>query len=99
MSNTTYRFFVEKLGGSDLEEFIGNEGELFYDPVGQSLRISDGTSITKEDYKKYNYPVNGWNWYDSIEAAYVSQGKTLPNKIINRPKSIIPKELNELINK
>jgi len=42
MSNTTYRFFVEKLGGSDPEEFIGNEGELFYDPVGQSLRISDG---------------------------------------------------------
>lgn len=42
MSNTTYRFFVEKLGDSDPEEFIGNEGELFYDPVGQSLRLSDG---------------------------------------------------------
>lgn len=71
--------------------------DLQYAP--NSVFFPDGTSITKEDYKKYNYPVNGWNWYDSIEAAYASQGKTLPNKIINRPKSIIPKELNELINK
>lgn len=42
MSNITYRFYVEKLGDSDPDEFVGNEGELFYDPVGQSIRISDG---------------------------------------------------------
>lgn len=44
MSNVTYRFFVEKLGDSDPEEFVGNEGELFYDPTGNSLRISDGVT-------------------------------------------------------
>ncbi len=42
MSNVTYRVFVEKLGGSNSEEFIGNIGELFYDPEGPSLRLSDG---------------------------------------------------------
>lgn len=24
------------------------------------------------------YPVNGWTWFDSIEEAYASQGKTPP---------------------
>jgi hypothetical protein len=42
MSNTTYRVFVEKLGASNPEEFVGNEGELFYDPQGPSIRLSDG---------------------------------------------------------
>jgi surface protein len=42
MSNTTYRVLVEKLGASNPEEFVGNEGELFYDPQGPSIRLSDG---------------------------------------------------------
>jgi len=44
MSNTTYRVLVEKLGDSNPEEFIGNEGEVFYDPTGNVLRLSDGTT-------------------------------------------------------
>lgn len=42
--NTTYRAFVEKLGSTAPAEFIGNEGELFWDPNTGSLRISDGST-------------------------------------------------------
>lgn len=44
MSNTTYRVLVEKLGASNAEQFIGNEGEVFYDPTGSVLRLSDGAT-------------------------------------------------------
>ena len=43
----TYRVFVEKLGGSPISEFVGEFGEMFYDPAdpsSASLRISDGVS-------------------------------------------------------
>ena len=43
-TNTTYRFLVEKLGSSNPEEFIGNEGEVFYDPSVPALKISDGST-------------------------------------------------------
>ena len=42
MSNVTYRFFLEKLGGTDVTTFIGNAGELFYDPLDGILRLSNG---------------------------------------------------------
>ena len=42
--NTTYRFFVEKLGGSNPANFVGNSGEVFYDPNDSSLKISDGST-------------------------------------------------------
>lgn len=44
--NTTYRFLVEKLGGTTAESFVGNEGEVFYDPDSPTptLRISDGST-------------------------------------------------------
>ena len=40
--NTTFRSLVEKLGGTEPSEFIGNEGDLFYDPNTSTLRVSDG---------------------------------------------------------
>ena len=43
-TNTTYRVYLEKLGGSNPSEFVGNEGELFYDPSTTSLKFSDGTT-------------------------------------------------------
>ena len=43
MTNKVYRVFLEKLGGSDPTQFIGNSGELFYDPTTGALRISDGS--------------------------------------------------------
>ena len=45
--NTTYRVLVEKLGDSNPSQFIGNEGEVFYDPDGTpspELKLSDGTT-------------------------------------------------------
>jgi hypothetical protein len=44
MSNVTYRPFMEKLGGVNPLTFIGNHGDLFYDPFDGILRISDGVT-------------------------------------------------------
>ena len=43
-TNTTYRVLVEKLGSSDPNQFIGNEGEVFYDPSIPALKLSDGST-------------------------------------------------------
>lgn len=42
--NTTFRAYVEKLGATGAADFIGNEGDLFYDPNTASLRVSDGVT-------------------------------------------------------
>jgi hypothetical protein len=40
---TTIRFFVEKLGGTDANTYLGKFGELFYDPESESgLRMAIG---------------------------------------------------------
>jgi hypothetical protein len=46
ITNTTYRVFVEKLGNTNPSQFIGNEGEVFYDPdaVSPSLKLSNGST-------------------------------------------------------
>ena len=44
IQNTTFRVYVEKLGAVEATEFIGNEGDLFYDPNTTSLRLSDGST-------------------------------------------------------
>lgn len=44
MSISTYKFFVEKLGDRNVDTFIGDIGEIFYDPLSRTLRISDGTT-------------------------------------------------------
>ena len=43
MSNTVYRVYSEKLGGSTASTFVGNPGDLFYDPATGALRLSNGT--------------------------------------------------------
>jgi len=44
MSNSIYRVFTENLGGTNVEEFVGNVGEVFYDPEVGDLRVSDGST-------------------------------------------------------
>ena len=39
-----YRALVEKLGAASTATFVGNEGELFWDPTSTSVRISDGST-------------------------------------------------------
>ena len=43
-ANTTYRIFVEKLGATDPNAFVGNEGEVFFDPSIPTLKLSDGST-------------------------------------------------------
>lgn len=44
MANKTYVAFVDKQGGTPATSYIGNEGELFYDPTTTTLRVSDGST-------------------------------------------------------
>lgn len=44
MSNKTFKAFVDKMGGTTATNYIGNEGELFYDPTTTTLRVADGTT-------------------------------------------------------
>jgi hypothetical protein len=44
ITNTTYRFLVEKLGDSNPTQFVGNEGEVFYDPNNPILKLSNGAT-------------------------------------------------------
>ena len=70
INNTVYRLFVEKLGGTSPSQFVGNEGEIFYDPNIKSLKFSDGvtpggTAIVPEEFSFVSTksdlpePVNG----------------------------------------
>ena len=43
-TNTTYRLLVEKLGATEATSFVGNEGEVFYDPSVATLKLSDGST-------------------------------------------------------
>lgn len=40
--NSVFRPFIEKLGDTDVSQFVGNEGEIFYDPESGGLLRSDG---------------------------------------------------------
>lgn len=45
MSNTVYRFFVEKFSSSsNTTDFVGDQGEIFWDPEVGDIRISDGVT-------------------------------------------------------
>ena len=41
-----YRAFMEKLGRTAIDDYVGNVGDLFYDPdaTPPSLRVSDGVT-------------------------------------------------------
>jgi hypothetical protein len=43
-TNATFKLLADKMGGRQASEYIGNEGEVFYDPTTTSLRISDGST-------------------------------------------------------
>ena len=41
---TIHRVLVEKLGATDAADFVGNAGELFFDPSTTTLKFSDGST-------------------------------------------------------
>lgn len=43
-TNTIYRLYAEKLGSANPATFVGNKGELFYDPNVGDIRYSDGVT-------------------------------------------------------
>ena len=45
ITNTTYRILVEKLGDSDPSQFVGNEGEIFYNPTIPAFKLSNGSTV------------------------------------------------------
>ena len=36
------RIFVEKLGATERSSFVGNQGDIFYDPASTQIFVSDG---------------------------------------------------------
>jgi hypothetical protein len=44
MANKTFKLTADKMGGRQASDYIGNEGEIFYDPTTTSLRMSDGST-------------------------------------------------------
>ena len=59
IQNTTFRVYVEKLGASQASNFIGNEGDLFYDPNDAELRLSDGQTPGGVVVTAFNTPTPG----------------------------------------
>jgi hypothetical protein len=43
-TNATFKVFTDKMGGTNASSYIGNTGEIFYDPTTNLLRISDGST-------------------------------------------------------
>lgn len=41
-THATFQMFVEKIGGTYIEEFTGNFGAIFYDPAVGEFRLGDG---------------------------------------------------------
>ena len=72
-NNTVYRLFVEKLGGTSPSQFVGNEGEIFYDPNIKSLKFSLKKLSSSIKPFFYNcFWIVGWcwskfSWYSSFE--------------------------------
>ena len=77
MSNTTYRAFVEKLGASDPNKFVGKKGELFWDPSNLSgLTFSDGKTAGGSGLSTSNIQINTNKLIDQISTPptqYVSR--------------------------
>lgn len=85
ITNTTYRFLVEKLGDSDPSQFVGNQGEVFYDPNNPLLKLSDGStpggvSVSGEgggnDSRISSTQISDWDtaysWGDHSTAGYLT---------------------------
>ena len=69
--NSTFRAYTEKLGATDTSTFVGNEGDLFYDPNTATLRISDGSTPG-------GVPVAGGGGGGGISLTDISASSTSP---------------------
>lgn len=42
--SSTYRAFISKMGGTNPAEYVGHEGEIFWNPTDGVLKLSDGST-------------------------------------------------------
>ena len=85
VSNTTFKLFADKMGGTKANTYIGTTGEIFYDVTGNtSIRLSDGATpggilfavaSTREDYNPQFRTVSGNTLSGTVSTgSYVKQG-------------------------
>ena len=43
-TNATFKVFTDKMGGTNASSYIGNTGEIFYDPTTTTLRVANGVT-------------------------------------------------------
>lgn len=55
--------------------FYKLDGELLYGP---NFVINQNYELYKEHSNSYNYPTDGWYWFDSQEEAYAFFNLELP---------------------
>lgn len=55
--------------------FYKQDGEILYGP---NFVLNANYELRKETYDQHTYPVDGWYWFDSKEAAYAFFGVELP---------------------
>jgi hypothetical protein len=106
--NTTHRILVERLGGTDATTFIGNEGEVFYDPNNPVLKLSNGltpgglsvgiTTITGEIVEGGSgagTPISLTNQYALLHSAIGTNNKfTLANGQEGQVLYIVPGDIS-----
>jgi hypothetical protein len=67
MANKTFKLFADKMGGRQASDYIGTEGEIFYDPTTTSLRISDGSTAGGVSIVNNTTPTYGQFWSNASQ--------------------------------
>lgn len=70
MSNVTYKLFTDKMGGRVAADYIGVKGDLFYDPVEGTLRMSDGSTVGGNVISMGTEPADYRGFYAGFNSFY-----------------------------
>ena len=83
---SVYRAFPEKLGGQSATSFVGNQGDLFYDPTTATLRVSDGSTAGGVVVgPRYKGTASFTNFTTSPEGTWTGTGITADYSAISSP--------------
>ena len=63
MTNATFKFFSEKMGGNPANTYIGQFGDVFYDPGVGNLRLGDGATAGGVSLTQPHVNVADNRWY------------------------------------
>lgn len=80
MSNKIYKTYVEKTGGTPADSYVGNRGEVYYDPDTSAVRFSDGIvpggqvvsvqtveNLVNEKRVAYEESIETWKYFQANE--------------------------------